>query len=71
MPHSLALVPTGTVGGSVSASHGGTVTVTVGLAGETLPAASRALTYKPRTAPGTTVRSADVPATEVMCCPSW
>ncbi|MFG1883912.1 hypothetical protein [Micromonospora sp. NPDC049102] len=47
--------------------------VTVELACDTLPAASRAFTYSPQVAPGTTVRLADrvLPLTEVMSWPSW
>ena len=42
----------GAVGGLVSAWHCGGVIVTVVLACDTLPAASRALTYRPQVAPG-------------------
>jgi hypothetical protein len=46
---------------------------TVALAWDTLPAASRALTYRPQDAPGTTVKPADsvCPLTEVISWPSW
>jgi len=73
VPEAVAVTSVGVVGGSVSAWHCGTVMVTVEPAWETLPAASRALTYRPQVAPGTTVSSTDVavPGTEVMSCPSW
>src|SRR2546430_2653739 len=70
----LPLRPLGLVGGVVSVPpHGGGVMLTVSLACETLPAASRACTYRPHVTVGTTVRLVDVvlPPTVLMSLPSW
>src|SRR2546421_7937814 len=63
----------GLVGGWVSEPQAGGVMFTVSLACETLPAASRACTYRPHGTPGTTVRLVDVvlPPTDLMSWPSW
>ena len=73
VPDTAAVGLPGAVGACVSAWHCGTVIVTVVLACDTLPAASRALTYRPHTAPATTGRLVDsvLPLTDVISWPSW
>ena len=63
----------GVVGRWVSDWQNGGVTESVALACETLPAASRALTYHPQVTPCATVSVAVrvLPATEVTSWPSW
>jgi len=56
VPDAVPCRPVGAVGGTGSSWQAGGVIGTVALACETLPAASRALTYKPQVTPPTTVR---------------
>ena len=73
VPDAVPLRLVGVVGG-VGSGHAGGVMLTVGLLPcETLPAASRACTYRPHCTFCTTLKLVDsvVPLTDLMSWPSW
>jgi Na+/serine symporter len=73
VPEAIPVRLVGAVGGCVSTSHAGGVMLTVSLACETLPAASRALTNSPQVTCGITVSVVDSvrTSTDFMNWPSW
>ncbi|WP_254909837.1 hypothetical protein [Micromonospora sp. NBS 11-29] len=73
VPLTVAARLVGVLGADVSCWQNGGVTESVELACETLPAASRALTYQPQVTPCTTLSVAVSvrPETEVTSWPSW